>query len=119
MFFYLLTFLPLLSCSSLEFSHHWPKTTGIVYSGHPTEILIGALNKEELPQNIVYLSASFTNPNNFSQIYRNITGHPYEIVIGKNQVATLPFQLEFIGEPEPIGLIVYVHHYGNNVLYFL
>jgi hypothetical protein len=101
--------------TGLDFSHHWPKATKVIYSGHTTEILIGALNNEEMPQNIVYLSASFTNPSNFSQIYRNISGHGYEIAVGKNQVATLPFLLDFIGEPESIGLIVYVHHYGTNV----
>ena len=111
-----LLILPILAAANaLEFAHHWPKAKGVVYSGFPNEILVGTLNKEELPQNIVYLSASFTNPSNFSQIYRNISGHAYEIVIGKNQVATLPFNLEFIGEPESVGLIVYVHHYGNNV----
>jgi hypothetical protein len=115
MFLSLLIFPFLAAASQLEFTHHWPKVKGVIYSGHPTEILIGALNKEELPQNIVYLSASFTNPANFSQIYRNISGHAYEIVAGKNQVATLPFLLDFIGEPESIGLVVYVHHYGNNV----
>lgn len=115
MFLSILIFPLLVAAAELEFSHHWPKTKNVIYSGYPTEILIGALNKDELPQNVVYLSASFTNPSNFSQIYRNISGHAYEIVVGKNQVATLPFTLEFIGEPESIGLIVYVHHLGNNV----
>lgn len=51
-------------------------------------------------------------------LFKKITGHRYEIVIGQNQEATLPFALEVLAEPQEVGLLVYVHHQGN-VAHFL
>ena len=69
------------SSGPLRFAHvwpkhpygsHWPSHPPVVTSGEPSEILIGALNTGEVPQTVYYFSAAFANPQNLSQVWRNV-----------------------------------------------
>jgi hypothetical protein len=100
----------------VQFTHYFPNNPfKTIVSGQATECLIGMKNigfKNET-YTVFGLNGVLVNPQNFSEIIRNLTAFRYIISIDPYEEATLPFKLKVDLDPMEVGMLVVVDYFDS------
>ncbi|RUS18271.1 translocon-associated protein, alpha subunit [Endogone sp. FLAS-F59071] len=104
--------------ANVELTAAFPESPfGNVVNGQRNKLVVSFSNKDSANYTIGILSGAFVNPNNFSQIVRNLTALRYETPINAGETIDIPFSFHSEIAPQDLGLVVlvdFVDAAGNN-----
>ncbi|RKO92543.1 translocon-associated protein [Blyttiomyces helicus] len=98
----------------ISFTNLFPKNPfQIISVGEETELLVGMSNKGSIKQTVFQVSGALVHPQNFSITLRNLTRYRYDVTIGPNEEATIPYLFVAETEPSEYGLVVNIDYYDG------
>lgn len=91
----------------LSFSAHFPSSPfNNVVIGEGTQLAINVTNSGSQNYTVLALAGLLVNPNNFTNVARNLTGFRYGKVVPKGETVELPYWFRVDAEEGEWGLVV-------------
>ncbi|RUS27276.1 translocon-associated protein, alpha subunit [Jimgerdemannia flammicorona] len=87
---------------------------GNVVNGQRNKLVVSFSNKDTVSYTVSILSGVLVNPNNFTQIVRNLTALRYDTPIGTGETVDIPFSFHSEIAPQDLGLVVLVDFLDTN-----